>query len=196
MKKSLAKILADKKLVVNKLNKKIQNLEVTALVENDKIGNNTKEEVVKNITADKKAIRDLIAERDKLSRALLKANAETRVSIGKEIYTIVEAIARKSTIETDKVILRKMISSLERVKMLKAQKEEQLENRIDSIINNGESANAQVVIDSMRNLNKFEVLNEAELEAEIKELSESIETFESDIDFALSEVNAITLVEV
>ena len=48
----------------------------------------------------------------------------------------------------------------------------------------------------MRNLNKFEILNEAELEAEIKELSESIETFESDIDFALSEVNAITLVEV
>jgi hypothetical protein len=150
-----------------------------------------------------KSVKDLIERRADIKAAIMAANAATIVTIGKEEMTITAAIERKKTI----VYLEELRSSLSKQYYNVAGKIEsennEMQYRLDRLLeaNAGKDLKARdTEIDTITKA--YKVSNEAilvdpiNIEQTIKELDESIDTFLAEVDLCLSEINAVTHIEI
>lgn len=141
----------------------------------------------------------------KLRSAIIKANASTMVTVGAETMCIMEAVDLKSTIQYEINLLQHLKETytrvVEKVSSANALAENELTKQIHSVESSPSFTNevkeGQVTLLRLQqNTRKREILDPLNIVERIKKLEKRISDINVNIDYALSEVNATTLIEV
>ena len=150
------------------------------------------------------SVKALINRRNAMKRAVVLSNAITKVNIGGVEYTVAEAIEMNNHGMENLVelrnCLREQYSSVKR--MVESENGDKLvkacENYIQATfgtkekINNPDIEMAQKVY--MTN-NTYDIITGLDIEKVIKELTDRIDAFKTEVDSALSVSNALTVIE-
>ena len=156
----------------------------------------------KRCQSDYDSARDLIARRTAIKQAIVAANARERVTIGDTSYTIAEAIERKSSIELEKQLLNAMRAQLAGVQTKVDRANEVVELNLQKILEHlgqgpdGEAptVSASEYTEQYRSVQEFKFVDPIKLADKISKLQEEVDTFEADVDTALSINNATVFI--
>jgi hypothetical protein len=164
-------------------------------------------ELKKTAQSEYQSYMDLVKRRDVIKRAIVLSNAQTQVTIGtgpkKWSGTVAEAIEHKSSVTYKKSLLAKMKSCIASLHTQYDNAIEAVEKRLDALLSselgkdiktNPETIAA--LTSSFMENNKVEFVDPLGLEKMAKELEEDIDSFESNVDWVLSEANGKTMIEV
>jgi len=148
---------------------------------------------------------DLVKRRDTIKRAIVLSNAQTPVSIGtgpnKWIGTVAEAIEHKSSLTYKKSLLVKMKACIASVDIEYERATEAVEKRLDALLSselgkdiktNPETIAA--LTSSFTENNMVELVDPMDLKKMTKDLEDEIDSFESNVDWVLSEANGKTMI--
>lgn len=201
---TLTRALAELKLLDSKISKAIQELKSVSYSVNNIVPEFrvTSDEFKANYNSQMQSIQDLRNNKVILKNALMKANAETKVTIGGKEYTILEALNRKTDISTESLLVQTMkkqlSASIANVNSINNSIESNIENTIRS--KSASSGNqSKDYIQTVRDSYKPqmpELVNADVVEKLIKDKEEEISEFIAEVDYALSEINAITKIKV
>jgi hypothetical protein len=146
---------------------------------------------------------DLVKRRDSIKRAIVLANASTRVKVAEWEGTIAEAIEHKRSIEYKTTLLESMKKHLQEVRAqyetAKGQMDGRLERLLQSELGKDVKTNPdtlKALTNSFRENNKVELIDPLDLATKIASLEEEISCFETNVDWVLSEANGKTTIEV
>ena len=161
----------------------------------------------KTVQSEYQSYMDLVKRRDTIKRAIVLSNAQTQVTIGtgpkKWSGTVAEAIEHKSSLKYKKNLLDKMERNVDSVDDEYKEAMEALEKRLDSLLSSELGKDVKTnpeTITALRNsfmeTNKVEIVDPMNVKKMAKELEEEIDTFESNVDWTLSEANGKTMITV
>jgi hypothetical protein len=144
---------------------------------------------------------DLVKRRERIKRAIILSNAQTKVKIGSFEGTVAEAIEHKLSIRFKRSLLQSMKECLqakrEEYERLNGQVETRLERLLQSELGKDVKTNPETITaltNSFRENNKVELIDPLNLAARISSLEEEIDAFETNVDWVLSESNATTFI--
>jgi hypothetical protein len=206
MKISLHRALAELKLIDNKVNKLVKEIEPVGIMQRGKLINRvyTQEIFMRNAQAKFQAINDLIDQKVKLKSAIVEANAKTWVKIGNREMTIADAITYKSIIGYKKALIDDLRAKYGRVKADMEARNLMVEQNLQKVLEaTFGKDNVKITKDDMDAVrkpflesNEWGLVDPLKIEESIEKLETEIREFESEVDAVLSETNAITLIEV
>lgn len=172
---------------------------------NTKINGKSIEDFNNGVKNSISSIRTLINRREALKKAVTQSNAITKVTISGIEYTVAEAIEAKKNGITLYQMLYNTISSQFKKAMSIVEKEngDKLTTAADNFVT-GMYGNKDKVVrgdeaDTARQsyikANSYDLLDPLDVTKYIKELEEYVDTFNNDVDAALSVSNATTIIE-
>jgi hypothetical protein len=159
---------------------------------------------IKDATSNHQSIIALIERKNKIKSAISKINSITLVTIGNKQMTISDAISYKSNINLMEALISKYKTCLAKTK----QEFNLLNEKVETIaISLAEKAlqkdnvkigdkDASNIIDPYIKNNKCSLVDPLKLEELIKNMENDKEAFMSEVDAVLSEINAITFIEI
>jgi len=198
---SITKALRELKTLDARITKKVKETTfVTSKKSNETIrGFRTVEDFEKEVKETVQSINDLIARRKTLKKAIVESNATTTVEIAGVKMTVADAIERKKFIEVEKTLLKKMSIDFAQAQTNLEVKNEQAQLRLDSQLSGMISKDGKTDLTAVEGFKtlfwgteKTVLIDPINISEVIKKLQVDIETFEQDVDVALSEVNART----
>jgi hypothetical protein len=146
---------------------------------------------------------DLVKRRDSIKRAIVLSNATTRVKVADWEGTVAEAIEHKSSIEYKRRLLESMKEQLQesrgKYEAAKGQMDSRLERLLQSELGKDVKTNPDTLAaltNTFRAQNKVELVDPLDLAAKVAALEEEITSFETNVDWVLSEANGKTAVEI
>lgn len=146
---------------------------------------------------------DLLKERAALKGAIVRSNAVTEVVVGTKTMTVAEAIERKASIQHERTLLAILKQQLAQATAQVERNNTQMQARLDQLIATAvgkdrkvEAAELAAITDPFTKQNITELVDPVGLQKEIESLEAHINEFDLNVDFALSEVNAITKITV
>jgi hypothetical protein len=150
-----------------------------------------------------KSINDLISRYQAIKFAIIRSNATTNVRIGTKTYTVSEAIAMKeSTVKQQEKLLNALRQQRASSTNAVSYHTQQIQSKLDSLleINFKERKTSE---DDLRTIkeaylknNEIRVIDPLKIDAKISCLETELENFVANVDFCLSESNAITTITV
>lgn len=165
-------------------------------------GRKTVEEFSQEAKSSLQSVQALIERRRQIKELIVASNATTKITVGSKEYTVASAIERKTSIELDKMLLNKLVSSFASSMSNVERANDKLENEIN-MLNTTYLGKENAISESMlkmnedyREQNKTVLIDPLNLESLISKMKNEIEEFESEIDFVLSESNATNFIEV
>ena len=203
---TLTRALVELKTLEKRIRKKLSTLDVVAVKVGTKLPARLKseDEYSRDVKAAYQSIQDMTRRKERIKNALVLANAKTEVTVAGNKMTIAEAIERKTQVELEKDMIKKL-----RLKLAKAEKEadthnELMKERLQKLLESTYGKrDTQVTGDDYERIRKpFMENNEAKLvdplglNARMKKLEEQIGKFADDVDVSLSIANATTTIEV
>lgn len=201
---TLTRALAEIKLYDSKIEKAIKELVSVSYKVNEIIPEYrmVESDFLNAYNAQMQKIRDLRENKTVLKNALMKANAETIVTIADKKYTILEALNKKSDIHLDNMLVNivnnQLKSTIAKVNTINEKIESDIERTINAKASSS-SNQSKEYIQQVRDGYKSQIptlVNDGAVEELIKTKTEEIENFLLEVDFALSEINAITKIQV
>lgn len=163
----------------------------------------SKEKFTKDAQSAFKSVKALIKNRGALKRAIVISNASTNVEVDSTVYSVAEAIERKNSIQYEKDFLSALKGQLSNVEEYVTQVNTRVELDLVELIkglSSGDRKPDKSLIDSVTNefreLHEQVILDPINVRDVIEKLQIEIDNFEADVDTALSESNAVTLIEV
>jgi hypothetical protein len=205
MKMSIHRALAELKLMDKKILSKIQGLNIAGGLRDGIVNNHYKEnEFADGVKADYQSINDLIKRKVDIKNAVVKANAETIVSVNGKEMSIAQAIHFRDVI----ILKKELYTRLERSNASVKSAVDEHNNKIEeTAIQLAEKAlgkdnvkitdnEAVAITEPYMKKYRVEFIDPLSVEDEIKKLKEEVEGYEIEIDAALSEINAITMIEI
>lgn len=164
-------------------------------------GNSQEVEVL--LRANLQSVQDLIEQRDKLKVAIVKSNAVTTLEVSGKKYTVAGAIEHKGSIEFMVALANQLQAqsrqAIQQVERANADVEKRLEQLTlaaagkDRKVDPDELA---AIRDPFIKNNAATIIDPSKIQDVTAKLLEEIEEFKLNVDFALSESNAVTLIEV
>lgn len=150
------------------------------------------------------SVNDLITRKNNLKNAIVKANAETKVQIGDKKMTIADAINFKTLIEYKKALANRLEqvlhSSKAELEKMNARIDENVQKLLEAALGKDQGkwdkTSVAAIQEPYEEKNKFELVDPLNAEKTVSELRKDIEDFESEVDATLSEINAITFIEI
>jgi hypothetical protein len=198
---SITQALAELKLLDKRINKALDN--VTWADVKTKSRPVDAEKFGKNVRAEYQSFTDLVKRRDTIKRAVVRANASTRVRVGTWEGTVAEAIEYKTSIVYKKRLLETMRDQLIRAKDTFTSQQEAVDGRLEKLLHSELGKDVKTspetitaLTNSFRENNKVELVDPLDLSERTRELEEEIEDFETNVDWVLSETNGKTMIEV
>lgn len=162
-----------------------------------------KEKHKKETEANLQSFMDLVKRRDAIKRAIILSNAKTPVKIGSFEGTVAEAIEYKYSIRVKRELLSNMKDTLQAKRLeyeqQKANVDSRLERLLQSELGKDVKTNPETITaltNSFRENNKVELVDPLDLAARISSLEEELDSFETNVDWVLSQANATTFIEV
>lgn len=153
--------------------------------------------------ANYKSVVDLISRRNHLKSVLTQANATTKVKVAGEEMTIAQAIDRKSSILLEKNLLSKMIRQQSTTINQVNEVNQEVERRVTGLLEASFGTDKKVTDEQTKAISepyekkhKATVVDKIKIRDKIESINSKIVDFENEVDFALSEINALTQVEV
>lgn len=166
-------------------------------------GFKTVEEFEKDAKESIQSIKDLMDRRKQIKKSIVESNATTLVEVSGVKMTVADAIERKNFIEIEKTLLRKMNNDYAQSQEKVEVNNELAQDRLDTQLNNMISKDGKTDLTAVEGYKKlFWESEETKLidPIHIKEITTKmaldIESFEDDVDVALSEINARTLITI
>lgn len=148
------------------------------------------------------SVTDLIAQRKALKSAIVRSNAVTEVEIAGVKMTVAEAIERKTSIQLEQALLQTLRAQQAQVQAAVERENVQVTARLDQLISTTVGKDRKVDEAELNAIklpflasNEAKVLDPSDLTAKIDEMAQEIDAFLLEVDFALSEKNATTLIE-
>lgn len=199
---SVTQGLAELKLLDKRLTKELSYLNWVAVSSKKK--HVTELSLKKTAESEYQSYMDLVKRRDTIKRAIVLSNATTPVVIGVTwTGTVAEAIEHKSSLLYKKRLVEKMKEHLLKVTSEYEQLVDDMATRLDRLMTselgkdvrtNPETVAALTA--SFRETNKVELVDPLNLAEKVKTLEKEIDTFETNVDWVLSEANGKTMIEV
>jgi hypothetical protein len=161
------------------------------------------DEFKKNTLGEFQSVNDLIARRTQIKNAIVKSNAKTEVEVAGLKMTVSEAIEYKQVIRYKQEFLdilkrqRQMATIESEAHRQKVQAK--IDDNIKIICGKDTKADVQTiqsVTDGIMKGDPVEVFDPLNLDKVIKELELSVEEFSANVDYVLSESNALTTITV
>jgi hypothetical protein len=200
---SIARALVELKTLDSRINKTIDSTQWIIYKTKGRNSNANEEEYKKSTQSEFQSLNDLILRREKLKNAIMKSNSITEVEIGGNKMNVSQAIEYKNIIEYKKVLLQKLKYQRQQVVCDVETHKQKVQTKIDEnikIICGKDSKPDENVIKSVsEGITKgdpIEIFDPIGLDKVIKELETSIEDFTANVDYVLSESNALTLITV
>lgn len=201
---SIHKGLAELKLLDNKIYRKTNgNFCNVKKASHNKIGGVKVEDVEVDIQSNFDSVSDLIDRRMKIKSAIIKSNATTEVTIGEQTKTVAEWIDLKSSIDYKKSLLNTMLKQYKQaasnINKTNEKVDVDAENFVTNLYQDKNSVDQQKIKDLKQDYidkNKLELVDPIGIKTQIDKFQKEIEEFEMNIDFSLSESNAITIIEI
>lgn len=173
---------------------------------NTKIGGVPVEQFCREVQEKYQSLQTLISRRNAIKRAVIRSNAETKVTIAGKEYTVAEAIDMKSTgmqylEKLGRIIAGQLNSAKRQADMENGSKlDDRTDNYIKSMYGTSDMKNMSDEVKKVRDafitaqtVEIVDPLNAAEV---VEGINKTIDTFMADVDSALSVSNALTTVEV
>jgi uncharacterized protein YozE (UPF0346 family) len=206
MKISLHRALAELKLLESKIVKLTKELEPVGIRQKGKLVNRIYDEetFTKQATAKFQSVNDLIERKVKIKSAIVAANAVTMVKIGTKTMSIADAITYKSLLSLKKSLIDDLKIKYGRVKADMEAKNILVEQNLQKVLEaTFGKDNVKITKDDMDAVrkpflesNEWLLIDPLNVEETIETLEREVSEFESEVDAVLSEINAVTLVEV
>lgn len=157
-----------------------------------------------NLVGSLQSVTKLIENRNNLKNAIIKSNNIAKVTISGEEYTVAEAIEKKKLIETKKVLLSKLKSryndASEEVEENNNGLDIKLESYLSSVLGGDKGNRKTEDIENLTNVfmnnNQYTLLDPNKITEVIDKIEKEIDAFATEVDYKLSESNAITKVQV
>lgn len=161
------------------------------------------QEVEVILKANLQSVQDLIAQRKLIKSAIVRSNAVTTVEVAGVTQTVAEAIERKSSIVLEQTLLNTLRVQLAQQQSVVERTNVQVQARLDTLIQTAvgkdrkvDEAELKAITGPFEAQNKAEILDPSEAQKVVDALAADIDAFLLEVDFALSEVNATTKVDV
>ena len=149
------------------------------------------------------SINDLIKRRSLMKSKIMESNAETEVTIAGTKMTVVEAIELKDSIKYKKKLLEKLVKDCKSTRASIENINSDVKERLDVLLQSHFGKDAKVkdsdteaIIKPFMNMNEAKEVDLINIDNIIISLTGEIDSFESEVDFILSESNAITKIEI
>jgi hypothetical protein len=205
-KMTIHRALSELKLIDAKIEKQINEIVPTGIYQKGKLINNyIKEEDFKTSAQSKfDSVNDLIARKNAIKSAIVEANGKTKVKVAEKEMTIADAINFKAVV----VFKKKLVETLkQRHTQAVAQMNQQntiVEQNVQRILEatfGKENVKAgKDDVESVRKpymeANEFHLFDPLEVAKKVEVMETEIGNFEADVDAVLSEINAVTFIEV
>lgn len=199
---SITRALVELKTIDSRINKIIDNGRWIIYKTKNKNSYENEEEFKKNTLSEYQSFNDLINIRDKIKNEILLSNTKTIVKINDKEMTVAQAIEYKKTVQYKLSLLESLRSQRQIVTIETEAHKNRLQNKIDENIRIicGKDAKADVnaiqsITDGLTKGDPIEIYDPLNANNLIKELEKECENFLANIDFALSESNAITQIK-
>jgi hypothetical protein len=197
---SISHALVELKLLKSRIKKSI-NIEYITV--KTKIKTIDVAEFTKDAAAGLQSYRDLLNRYNIIRSKIVISNSTTRVNIGGYEYTVAEAVERKRSIEMENDMLNVLRAQYKKASTELETHQKSLQERLDKLLlqelGKDSKTNVEVVdalTESFMKTNRAEVIDPLNLHAVINAMDKSIQTFESNVDWVLSESNGRTLIVV
>lgn len=207
-KMSIHRALSELKMIDARIEKAILAIEPTGVTQKDKLVNQfyKREDFEKEAKSKLQSVNDLIERKNKIKSAIVKANSVTLVEINGNKMTIADAINFKQVIEFKK----KLISTLEQKhKNAKVTVERNNKQVTDNALKLAEAAlqkdNVKIgdndavaitITEPYLDKNQYHIVDPLEVDKLVETLQIEVSNFECEVDAVLSEINAITNIEI
>lgn len=198
---SITQALAELKLLDKRLRTHLTHMRwVDVSTEENRV---EKDKVKSRASAEFQSYMDLVKRRDSLKRAIVLSNASTRVKIGAWEGSVAEAIEHKSALVHKTSLLDAMKEHLQEKRSQFEAAQSQLNSRLERLLQSELGKDVKTNPDTLaaltntfRSNNKVEFVDPLDLAVKIGELEEEISSFETNVDWVLSESNGKTMIEV
>lgn len=203
---TIHRALAELKLIDSKIEKKIQALAPIGIMQKDKLVNGTtpKDEFNKDAISKYDSIKALIARKKLIKSAIVETNVKTIIEIAGKKMTIADAINHKNVIELTKHFIEQLKSAHAKV-LGHLQTNNEKVNEVAILLAEKALGKDNVKIDDGDAVaitkpyiesNEFVLVDPLEIEKEIDIMETETLDFETEIDAVLSEINAVTIIEI
>ena len=160
----------------------------------------SRDDFTKEVRSNLQSIRDLIKRRDLIKSKISESNAVTWVSVGGESMTVASAIDKKHSIAYYQLLLDQMQDDLTRAEARKDAENIKVEKRVDNIINvvyggDKDSNDALIAVRNYRDANEWEVYDPVDIQGSIKDISDYVIEFITNVDSVLQISNCTTYIE-
>ena len=204
---SIHRALTELKTIGKRIQKKISELNPVGIKKKDKVNiHHTAEDFKKHVQSEMDSVRDLIERQINIKNAIIASNAVTKVKIGDKTPTVAEAIAYKTMMKTDEQFYSKIKQSYDQTSVevesaiISVEKNSlQMGMNVDKAASTDKKSNTEsvnAVMEAYEKENAIEIFDPLKIMDIHKTGTDFMEKFILDIDGALSESNAITLIEV
>lgn len=200
---SVTRALAQKKALNDKIARATSVPFITVMTGGKHATGKSQAELETTLKASVQTVKDLIAQRKVLTSAIVRSNAVTEVTIAGQKLTVAEAIERKGSIEFEKSFLAQLKGQLAQVNANVERTNVDVQRRLEDLLKTAvgkdrkvDDSELKAITDPFRAQNEAKALDPNDVFKLVESLQSEIEAFELEVDFALSEVNATTLIEV
>lgn len=176
---------------------------ITYQINGKTAGGSKVSEVETVLKANLQSVKDMITQRQALKATVVASNAVTMVEIAGCTMTVAQAIERKTSIQQERALLQQL-----KVQFLRASKEvengnQQMQVRLDKLIETAvgkdrkvDQAEIAAIVEPFKAANEVKLVDPAGIQQVIQELENNINAFMTEVDYALSEINAVTHIHV
>lgn len=197
---SITRALAELKTLKKRITKHTQqSVFITTVTSNKNPLSATEEDMKANWAS----VNDLITRYQDVKFAIVRSNARTNVKIGSKIYTVAEAITMKECFEHGKALLNTIRNQRMTVNNTVEAHRRSTQEKLDSLLETNFKKDRKTSDDEIKTIseaylksNEIKVIDPLKLDTRITELEKHIDDFLGNVDFALSESNAITTIEI
>lgn len=201
--------LAELKLIDLRIEKAINAMNPIGINQKDGKVNNfyTKEEFENEATGKYQSVKDLIDRKIKIKSAIVKINGLTEVTVSEKTMTIADAITYRTIIEMKRKLMDKINSSFTSNKAQLEKKNEEVKNvaltnakimigKQDDGTVKATDDDVKAIVEPFIERNEFHFIDPLKAEKLVEKMGIEIDEWETEIDAVLSEINAITLIEI
>ena len=204
---SITRALSELKVLQKRFDKEVSQLDVISVQHGLTLMKNSSvkpEDFSEKAKARLQSVEDLQKRIHLIKTKIQQSNAITVVKIGTQEMTVLEAIIKKSLIENQKDLLarlkKQLILANDNFEAATVSNENKIAKQLEDA-----TKNSTVKLDlevekqikaSVESLYPIKMIDPCKLSDKIKALEDEIEEFEANVDFALSESNALTQIEV
>ena len=147
----------------------------------------------------------LIDNRKAIKSAIVNSNAITKVKVGEVEMTVADAIERKDSIKYEQALLNQMINHFNQATAQVNRENDKVQVNLDNLLlaSFGKESKGKTDVNEIEAIskpflqqNEYEIVDPLKLKTKIDKLQFDIQGFMSDVDIALSTINATTTITV